>query len=294
MRSLFRSAAICTAIGAALTLGVSVPAFAGAAPAPGDIIINEYISDDYNGADYVELLTLKAGLNIQGLRISDNELTAAQVWGDANESAIALSSTETGFDNLPAGTRIVIWTGAAATATTDLNGADGTIVVKPGAGAALETGCGANSGFATAGDAIYVFLPGPDGGSGCVGAGAVGSAADNVYLDFLRYETGQNPIPVPPTGLADIDLPSLADNAYYCGITAAGNDVVANWVRYDGPTPVAGQTTPGLSNGDLACQNLAGVDVPVANYRVAVLFGALGLGGAAALAGRRRLGTKKA
>ena len=85
-------------------------------------------------------------------------------------------------------------------------------------------------GLTTGGDALYL-VPGPDGNS---------AGSDNVYLDSISWEGGASRT----TWLASLDLPSLADNAYYVGHTAEGNDPAANWVRYDG-APVAGTTTPG-------------------------------------------------
>ena len=79
-----------------------------------------------------------------------------------------------------------------------------------------------------------MYLPGPDGTS---------AGSDNVYLDFISWEGGASG----PPGLASLDLPSVADNAYYIGHTAEGNDLAANWVRYDG-APLAGTTTPGDPN----------------------------------------------
>ncbi len=92
-----------------------------------------------------------------------------------------------------------------------------------------------NGGLSNNGDSIYVYLPGPNGNS---------SGTDNVYLDFVSWEKDDN-ADAPP-GLADLNLPEPADNAYYKGTSSPGNDVPTGWVRYDaGPN---GKPTPGDPN----------------------------------------------
>ena len=113
---------------------------------------------------------------------------------------------------------------------------DWKMILAPGTGVSIGSdglGGSINTGLANGGDVLYLYLPGPNGNS---------SGTDNIYLDYIGFE-GDG---LPPTGFSAINLPSLADNAYYVGNTAAGNDVVGNWVRYDGAPNAS--TTPGEPN----------------------------------------------
>ena len=113
------------------------------------------------------------------------------------------------------------------------------MVLAPGTGVTLAHGRprreSVSVGLATGGEALYLLsawrpTAPARAPTTCISTSSAGKAA-----------------PVRPPGLASLDLPSLADNAYYVGHTAAGNDLAANWVRYDG-APVAGTTTPGDPN----------------------------------------------
>jgi hypothetical protein len=93
-----------------------------------------------------------------------------------------------------------------------------------------------NAGLSNNGDSIYVYLPGPNGTS---------AGNDNVYLDFVSWENDDDA--AAPGGLPDLNLTSVADNAYYTGTTSPGNDVPTGWVRYDaGPNakPTPGEPNP--------------------------------------------------
>src|SRR5262245_46763042 len=64
-----------------------VSAQAGTPPAVGDIIFNEYASDnDANGNDFIELLVLRDGVDLRGLRFSDNEYSTATGTLNNNEA----------------------------------------------------------------------------------------------------------------------------------------------------------------------------------------------------------------
>jgi uncharacterized repeat protein (TIGR01451 family) len=227
--------------------------FAGTPPAPGDIIFNEYAADNFSGSnDFVELLVLTDGLDLRGLRISDNEFVGGVL---NNGEAVFVFGNNPYLDNVPRGTLIVVWT-VTTGITTDVvvNPAanDWNLVLAPGTGVTAVTdglGGSINTGFSNSGEAFYLYLPGPDGNS---------SGMDNIYLDFISSEGGASA----PPGLANIDLPSLSDNAYYTGNTAAGNDVVANWVRYDIVPNTAtsiGEPNPGQ---DLSALRTVGVSLP--------------------------------
>src|SRR6476660_7406351 len=71
--------AIILALAVAFTSG-RVTIAAGTPPAAGDIIFNEYASDnDANGNDFFELLVLRDNLDLRGLRVSDNEVDGSGV-----------------------------------------------------------------------------------------------------------------------------------------------------------------------------------------------------------------------
>src|SRR5688500_15645872 len=58
-----------------LTLGTSRAFVQSTPPAPGDVIVNEYVSDnDAKDNDFFELLVLREGVDLRGLRVTDNEL----------------------------------------------------------------------------------------------------------------------------------------------------------------------------------------------------------------------------
>jgi predicted extracellular nuclease len=221
------------------TLGGRVMLAAGSPPAPGDIVFNEYASDnDTNGNDFFELLVLRDNLDLRGLRVSDNETDTSGILN--NNEAVFVFGQDDFLSNVPKGTLIAVYSLAAGVTTdTVVNPAtnDWKMVLAPGTGVTTSTdglGGSVNVGLATSGDALYLYLTGPDGTS---------AGSDNIYLDFISWEGGANG----PPGLTSLDLPAPADNAYYVGNTAAGNDLAANWVRYDG-APVEGTTTPGDPN----------------------------------------------
>jgi hypothetical protein len=219
--------------------GGSQPALAvGARPAAGDIVINEYAADnDANENDFFELLVLRNGVDLRGLRISDNELVKGAL---NNGESVFVFGSDAYLASVPRGTLIAVWTSAAGVTTdTVVNPAvrDWKMVLAPGTGVTTSVdhlGGTLNAGLSTGGDALYVYLPGADGNS---------AGTDNIYLDFVSWESDEA---VAPAGLADLNLASVADNAYYTGNTAAGNDLSSQWHRYDGAPNSS--TTPGEPN----------------------------------------------
>ncbi|WP_017655601.1 ExeM/NucH family extracellular endonuclease [Fortiea contorta] len=236
-----------------------------AAPAqlsPGDIIFNEYASDnDANGNDFFELLVLKDNADLRGLRVSDNELIGGVL---NNNESVFVFGNDAFLSSVPKGTTIVVWTTTAGVTTdTTVNPAanDWKMVLAPGTGVTVSTdglSGSTNTGLATGGDALYLYLPGADGNSG---------GTDNIYLDFISYEDDGGAIA--PTGLADLNLASLADNAYYTGNTAAGNDIAANWVRYDFPATAPNVPTPGEANPGQDLSALRGGVTPTLSLSIA-------------------------
>jgi len=215
-----------------------------AAPTRGEVIINEYAADnDANDNDFFELLVLGDGIDLRGLRITDNEL----VQGVFNNGEAVFTLGEDAYlSKVARGTLIAVWTASAGVTTdTQVNPATGDwrLVLAPGTGVTVSAdglGGAINPGLANGGDALYVYLPGPDRSS---------AGTDNVFLDFVAWEDGDGA--VAPSGLGNLILPDPADNAYFTGNSVA-NDDVAGWVRYDsGPNA---KPTPGEPN---PAQNLA-------------------------------------
>ena len=252
-----------------VVLGAATPVgpVAGTVPVPGDVIINEYASDnDAVGNDFIELLVLGNGVDLRGLRVSDNELVGGVL---NNNEAVMVFGTDAFLANVPRGTLITLWTTTAGVVTdTGVNPATGDwrMDLAPGTGFTMGVdglGGSVNAGLANGGEAIYLYLPGPDGTS---------AGTDNIYLDFVSFETDGGE---PPAGMVDLNLTAEADNAYYVGSTAAGNDLVANWVK----SAALGAHTPGEPNPnqDLsalrALPNVPGVTVTQTNGSTLVAEG---------------------
>ena len=78
-----------------------------------------------------------------------------------------------------------MWTSAKGVTTDTVVNAgarDWKMVLAPGTGVALgadRLGGSLNAGLSNDGDALYLYLPGPDGNS---------AGTDNVYLDFVSWE----------------------------------------------------------------------------------------------------------
>jgi hypothetical protein len=227
-------------VGVLLLDAASRAAFAGgAAPARGDLLINEYAADnDPNDNDFFELLVVGDGVDLRGLRVTDNELAKGGTLN--NGESVFVFGNDAYLSAVPRGTLIAIWTVAAGVKTdTSVNAAAGDwkMVLAPGTGVTTGVdglGGSINAGLSTSGEAIYVYLPGPDGSS---------QGADNIYLDFVSWEDDGADA---PAGLADLHLSADADNAYFTGNTVAASDRSANWVRYDGAPNAT--TTPGEPN----------------------------------------------
>jgi hypothetical protein len=211
-----------------------------AAPVVGDVIVNEYAADnDANDNDFFELLVVGDAVDLRGLRITDNELIGGVL---NNGETVFTFGSDAFLASVPRGTVIAVWTmRTGVTTDTVVNPAAGdwTLVLAPGTGVTAGSdglGGAVNTGLANGGDALYLYLPGPDGSS---------AGKDNVYLDFVSWEDDDDA--VGPAGQTDLNLPALADNAYYFSNSAAGNDTAVNWIRYDsGPTarPTPGQPNP--------------------------------------------------
>lgn len=218
-------------------------------PTLGDLIFNEYAADnDANGNDFFELLVITDNLDLRGMRFTDNELIGGTL---NNNESVFIFGNDAFLNNIPKGTTIAVWTmaiGVTTDTTTNPAGGDWKMVLAPGTGVTTSIdglGGAINTGFANGGDALYIYLTGADGTS---------AGTDNVYFDFVSFENDGGA--EAPAGLADINLPSLADNAYYRGNTAAGNDTAANWTTYDFPPTAPNVPTPGDANPSQDLSNL--------------------------------------
>lgn len=230
-----------------LLLAPDHPVAQAARPAAGDVIVNEYASDnDAKDNDFFELLVLRDGADLRGLRVTDNELIKGVL---NNGESVFVFGDDAFLSAVPRGTIIAVWTSTAGV-TTDTSVApasgDWKLVLAPGTGVTVSVdglGGTTNPGLSNNGDSIYLYLPGPDGTS---------AGTDNVYLDFVSWENDDDA--APPAGLTDLNLTSVADNAYYTGTSAPGNDVPTGWVRYDaGPNakPTPGEPNPNQNLGEL-------------------------------------------
>jgi hypothetical protein len=211
-----------------------------AAPAVGDVIINEYMSDnDPNDNDFFELLVLGERVDLRGLRVTDNELVGGTL---NNGETVFVFGTDAYLAAVPAGTTIAVWTarsGVSVDTTVNPAAGDWKMVLAPGTGVtagADRLGGDVNPGLANGGDALYVYLPGPNGDS---------TGRDNVYLDYVSWEDDDGA--EPPAGFADLNLAAVADNAYFTGNIPSANDAAASWVRYNmepSAKPTAGEANP--------------------------------------------------
>jgi hypothetical protein len=231
----------------------------------GDVIFNEFVSDNNTslstGNDYFELLVLTDGADLRGLRVSDNELTATSNGAlNINESVYTFGQ-DSYLQSVAKGTVIAVYTNPLNLSvqtnidtTASAAAGDWKLVLQDGSGITISNdglGGGVNPGLSTTGEGLYLYLPGADGNS---------AGTDNVYLDYISYGTDSAEA---PTGLVDLNLPDSgsttpavppalpqADEGYYIGNTAAGNDLAVNWVTYDvgaagAPNAIA---TPGEAN----------------------------------------------
>lgn len=210
-------------------------------PTVGSVIFNEYAADnDAGGNDFFELLVITDNLDLRGMRFTDNELIGGSL---NNGESVFVFGSDAFLASVPKGTTIAVWTlstGVTTDTVTNPAGGDWKMVLAPGTGVATSAdglGGTTNTGFANGGDAFYIYLTGADGTS---------AGTDNVYLDFISFENDGGA--EAPAGLTDINLPSLADNAYYRGNTASGNDSAANWTTYDFPPTAPNVPTPGDAN----------------------------------------------
>ncbi|KAJ3334056.1 hypothetical protein HDU93_008226 [Gonapodya sp. JEL0774] len=197
---------------------------------PGDVVFNAF---NGQGNDFIELLVVKDGADLRGLRISDNEIVGGVL--NTGESVIVFTDSPW-FQSIPKGTLIGIWVqffvpGVVADVTVNPADGDWTMMLETGDGSAVTSsglllssdGLGGtpNSGLSSSADALYLYT---------TGANCLSTGTDNVYIDFIRYGTDTT---AAPSGIADLLLPS--PNAYFTKCPSSPTEAVAlrtsgNWV----------------------------------------------------------------
>lgn len=272
------------------TIASSALAAPGVAPASGDVIINEFNSvNTADGNDYFELLVIRDGTDLRGLRVTNNELRSNRL---NNGEAVYVFDASPYLETVPKGTTIGVWTSSAGvTVDTTVNpkAGDWKLVLSPGTGVTTSVdglGGSVRKGFKSE-DQLYLYLPGPDGTS---------AGTDNVYLDFVSWdesnsepgETAQTPA-----------LRSIDDSVELPGPAGylTGNDCVGlaspgarNWGLHKSASNT-GPSSPGLQNQNQDLNNCraATVVVPIGDPAVALGgIGLLGSGVLVALLRRRR------
>ena len=272
------------------TIASSALAAPGVAPASGDVIINEFNSvNTADGNDYFELLVIRDGTDLRGLRVTNNELRSNRL---NNGEAVYVFDASPYLETVPKGTTIGVWTSSAGvTVDTTVNpkAGDWKLVLSPGTGVTTSVdglGGSVRKGFKSE-DQLYLYLPGPDGTS---------AGTDNVYLDFVSWdesnsepgETAQTPA-----------LRSIDDSVELPGPAGylTGNDCVGlaspgarNWGLHNSASNT-GPSSPGLQNQNQDLNNCraATVVVPIGDPAVALGgIGLLGSGVLVALLRRRR------
>jgi hypothetical protein len=253
----------------------------GTTAVPGAVIINEFNSvNNADGNDYFELLVIKDGLDLRGLRITNNELRSSRL---NNGEAVYVLDSSAFLENVPKGTTIAVWTSASGITTdTTVNPRTGDwkLVLAPGTGvSATVDGLGGSvrTGLKTE-DQLYVYLPGPDGTS---------AGTDNVYLDFVSWDesnsTPSESAQAPTVRSFDENTELASPAGFLTGADCVGLAVVnsRNWSLHVSAAN-AGPSSPGLQNvnQDLNNCRAATVVVPIGDPLVGL--GGLGVAGSGA------------
>jgi hypothetical protein len=279
--SLFRRVLATTAV--AVCLGTQTASAApGSTPTIGSISINEFNAVNVSGgsADYFELLVTGNGVDLRGLRVSDNELTSAGTLN--NGETVFVFGSDSYLENVPQGTLVTVWssaTGVTTDTTVDPAANDFSLTLAPGTGFALGVdglGGSAGPGLSTTAEALYVYLPGPDGNS---------AGSDNVYLDFFSADAAA----LAPAGVPGTTVAAGSDGAYRDSPSASSTSCspgAPNIVF--SALPSVAPSTPGAPNPgqDLSICRATVVEVPVVDKNIGIAT--LGLAAAAAVAFRVR------
>jgi hypothetical protein len=170
-------------MGGFLTPASAVP---GTPAKGGTVVINEFNAiNDANGNDYFELLVLGDGVDVRGLRVTNNKQRRTGPNDFKGGKAVYALGQDAFLENVPKGTVIAVWTRAAGVALdTTVNAAAGdwNLVLAPGTGVIVsDDGLGgdAKTGLNPNKDQLALYLPGPDGTS---------AGRDNIALDGVSWE----------------------------------------------------------------------------------------------------------
>ena len=213
----------------------------------GDLIFNEFTAaPDRN--NFFEILTLKAGLDLRGLRVTNNALSSGTL---TNSGAVFTFDNDASLSNLPKGTIIAVYMRAeGVTVDRSVGTNDWSMVLAPGTDKGVTIGAdGLGGSTATpdligSGGALYAYTPGPDGNSG---------GTDNGYLDFIKWG---NTTAGTPTNLTAIPLlwPTIYTNSSYFTEDSfvehkdtATAGVAVNWQTFESNANDA-TPTPGAEN----------------------------------------------
>jgi hypothetical protein len=273
-------------------------------PITGLVIFNEFNSvNDGNGNDYFELLVIKDGLDLRGLRVTNNELRRDRL---NNGEAVYIFDQAPYLESVPKGTTIAVWTsssGVALDIAVDPKKGDWKLALAPGTGVNVGTdglGGTVKTGLKSE-DQLYLYLAGPDGSS---------AGIDNVYLDFISWDES-NAASSPggsvssaraPDGAEAAEAPKDRDDsegielpapaAYLVGqsCTALLTESGRNWSIHN-KAPGAAPSTPGMQNvnQDLNNCRAATVVVPLGDPKIGLSgLGLLGAGIVVAAIRRRK------
>lgn len=199
---------------------------------PNDVIFNEYWVND-NGTvyttvgggivgDWVELMTVRDGLDLRGWRVTNN-LTKTQQDGDNTNGGSVLLPNIASLASVPAGTIILIVnevnaTNAATFPADDLDPSDQRLRFYAGNGN-LDTTTDPGFAIGTGNEALILLAPGP-----------TSSFADDIGVDFISEGNVVTPAsffgvaspavqwPTPFTGIGG------DDGAIFINTTSAGNN----------------------------------------------------------------------
>ncbi len=189
-----KSASICFMLASVSLVGgfVSPASAAPGTPAKaGTVVINEFNAiNDANGNDYFELLVLGDGVDVRGLRVTNNKQTRNGPNDLKGGKAVYVLGKDAFLESVPKGTVIAVWTSAAGVAvdtTVNPNAGDWKLVLAPGTGVtATDDGLGGEvkTGLDPNKDQLALYLPGPDGTS---------AGRDNIALDGVSWENESTP-----------------------------------------------------------------------------------------------------
>jgi hypothetical protein len=269
-------------IGALSTVFASAAVAApGTAPMAGSVIFNEFNSvNNAVGNDYFELLVIKDGVDLRGLRVTNNEMRSNRL---NNGETVYVFDTSPYLESVPKGTTIGVWTSSNGVTTDTIvnpQAGDWKLVLSPGVGVTTSTdglGGSVRTGLKTE-DQLYLYLPGPDGTS---------AGTDNVYLDFVSWDESNATPPEAaqtPARAFDENVELAAPAGFLTGNDCVGQAVASarNWSLHTSAAN-SGPSSPGLQNVNQDLNNCRAATVVVPIGDPGVGLGGLALLGSGAL-----------